>query len=248
MPPTIEELMEKMESLETRLSAKDENHPLPSEPHPKPVGSDGKAVEAKPEDDPVYTWDQLQQAVQENRISETQSHELWARQQRRLAVQEAKREILTETSANATATAVEREIERYREAIPAVMAPGSEQRNRVHAEYKRLRALDPVRFDESLTTELMALQGAFGPIAHVVKAVKTKPDGHRDVSSDDAADPADDTKDKDPKDTPPSSLSVDEKRYYEGAIRNKVYKDWGAVREELKFANSRLRRRYGARA
>lgn len=250
--PTIEEAMSKIERLEARLSQLPASPGLPSDPpDPLPVGADGRAIETQPsggaQPQPVYTWSQLQQAVQDNRITEDVAHQIWTDQTMRLAVDQAKSEITSELAATSSASRVEAEIAKYREAIPEIMNPASEQRQRVVREFARLTG--ELGYDKSdLRTELVAVQAAFGPITTVVKALKLKPEGHRDVSGDDA-DPgqADDGKDTDSGNTPPSTLSADEKRYYEDAIRNKVYKDWGAVRAELKFANSRIRRRYGAR-
>ena len=137
------------------------------------------------------------------------------------------------------------EIDKYRDAIPAIMDSQSEQRQRVVREFARLTGELGYPKDD-LRTELVALQSAFGPISEVARAVNTKDQGSRDVSSDEEPS-ADDEKDSDPASTAPSSLSADEKRYYQDAINKGIYRSWGDVREELKFSNKRVRRRYGAR-
>lgn len=244
---TIEEIAAKLDGLEARLASLPVQHPpaerLPSDPNQKPVGS---AASGDGEQQPVYTWAQLQQAVQENKITEEVAQQIWADQIVDRAVKTATDTVTTTLSDTTSAARVEAEIAKYREAIPQIMDPASEQRQRVTREFMRLTAeLGYAR--DNLRTELVALQAAFGPIDQVVKAVKTRTEGHRDVSGDTDPGPADDDKDQDPGNTPPSSMSAEERRYYEHAIRNKVYQNWGAVREELKFANKRLRRKYGAR-
>lgn len=251
---TIEELTAKIDSLEAKLAAvgqRGEGERLPSEPDPKPVGSDGRTVDAGNgngnREEQFYSWEQLQNAAQEGKITEAAAHQIWAEQNRKLAVREATQAVTTSINAQTTASRVEAEIGRYREAIPQVMDPSSEQRARVVREFSRLTGGLGYAKDD-LRTELAALHAAFGPIDSVVRAIKTKSDGHRDVSSDDDdPGPADDGKDKDPETTSPSSLSADERRYYQDAISKGIYKNWGAVREELKFANKRVRQKYGAR-
>ena len=244
--PTIEELQSQIDSLKATLATP--ASPLPSDPSPAAsVGPDGRAVEPRAGEEPVYTWDQLQAAVTENKITEAVAQQMWADQNRRLTVKEATDTVVNRLTAQTTATKVEAEIARYRDMVPAVMDPASEQRQRVVREFRRLVS-DLGYDDKDLRTELVALQGAFGPIDALAKMVKKpKSEGHRDVSHDDPG-PADDEKDQDKDNSPPSSLSAEERRYYENAIRQRVYKNWGQVRAELKFANQRTRRKYGARA
>ena len=241
MTMTAEEILAKMQEI-VSVPPKQEvvppaNDPLPSEPQPttQPV--------AQADEQPVYTWDQLHQAVNEGKITEGVAHEVWATQNRRLAVQEATNSVLTQTQARSTAVMVEAEIAKYRNAIPQVLDPSSEQRQRVVREFNRLTGLGFDKHD--LKTELAALQASFGTVEQVIKAVKPKPEGHREISSDGSA-PSSET--GDPKSTAPSSLTEDEKRYYGNAISRGLYKDWTEVREEMKFANQKTRRRYGATA
>ena len=240
MTMTAEEILAKMQEIVSappkQEAAPPPNVPLPSEPHPTthPV--------AQADEQPIYTWDQLQQAVQENKITEGVAHEVWATQNRRLAVQEATSSVMTQTQARSTAAMVEAEIAKYRNAIPQVLDPSSEQRQRVVREFNRLTGLGFDKHD--LKTELAALQASFGTVEQVIKAVKPKPEGHREISSDGSAP----SETGDPKSTAPSSLTEDEKRYYDNAISRGLYKDWTEVREEMKFANPKTRRRYGATA
>jgi len=228
-----------MDQLEAKLSAPPKAE-LPSDP---PADHE---VEDRPVDDrPAYTWEQLSEAVQEGKITDGVAQQIWSDQNRRLAVKEARETIAGEMAAQTTAAKVDAEIGRYRDLVPQIMDQSSEQRQRVTREFHRLT--NDMGFPKNeLRTELAALQAAFGPIDALAKAVKPKKEGHQDVSHDDGG-AEDDDKAEDPGGAAPSSLGAEEKRYYENAIGRGVYKDWGAVKEELKFANSRVRRKYGAR-
>jgi len=213
---------------------------LPSDP---PVAHE---VRDRPADDqPVYTWDQLSAAAQEGRITDGVAQQIWSDQNRRLTVKEAIEAVADDQAEKATTTRVDVEIGRYRDLVPQIMDQSSEQRQRVAREFHRL-VREEGESSKDMRTELLALRNCFGMIDTLAKAVKPKKEGHQDVSHDDGGSD-DDDKEKDPGGTAPSSLSAEEKRYYDNAIGRGIYRDWGAVKEELKFSNARVRRKNGAR-
>lgn len=111
-----------------------------------------------------YTHAQLRAAVDEGKISEDQLVEIWSRQQRELAVQEADARAEQREKQREAERAVGSEYERYLAAHPDLHDKTSEAWRRVKREYDYLKRLgDP----DNATTELKALRAALGPVDRI---------------------------------------------------------------------------------
>lgn len=227
--PTVEELETKLAALEAKMSST----PLRREKEPQ-------KEEPKPE--PQFTWAQLKQAASNGEISEDQAMELWSQQQRATAVAEATEKVAAETRTRDVQKAVNAEIDVFKEAVPDCMVPGTEARQRVEREFRRLVAIG---FDDSdVRTELAALQAAFGSSAQLKdrpKKAKKEPEKTAETHGSDGDDGSND--EGDAPDRAPSDLDPEVKRYYRQQIERGLYSGWKEVREELKFARTARKRR-----
>ena len=197
---------------------------------------------AKPPEQPrEFTRAELTASVEKGNLTQEQANDLWERQligQSRKVAREEALEVVTTTR---TTGLIDAEMRRYKELVPDVMREGTEARAKVAEEYKYL--VDRGH-PENRTTELAALRAALGSTEKLEKAKsRSKPDVHADEQSGAGGD--DDTGgDK----GPIKGLSARERDYYTSQIAKGRYKDWDAVKEELKHANTALRRKMGAKA
>jgi hypothetical protein len=188
-----------------------------------------KTTEKKPP-----TRAELLELVEARELTQEQADALWEKQIIDKATRAAATETTRTVSAEERARRVESELSGYKELVPDVWIDGSPERAKVAKEFEHLVGLGQSRTKE---TEAAALRAAFGPL-ETLRASKTARSGPSDTHSETGGSkpPADAGKD------PLKGLSAREKDHYESKIRQGIYADWNAVKEELKF------RRKGARA
>ena len=188
-----------------------------------------------------FTRADLAASVEKGTLTQEQANDLWERQlvdRTRKVARETATEVVT---INRTTGLIDAEMRRYKELVPDVMREGTEARDKVAEEY---RYLVDRGHPENRTTELAALRAAYGPIEKLEKAKsRSKPDVHSDEQSGGGGD--DDTGGDN---GPIKGLTAREREYYKSQISKGRYKDWDAVKEELKHANTALRRKMGAKA
>ena len=119
------------------------------------------------------------------------------------------------------------------------MRDGTEEREKVAKEYRDLVARGSPK-DRS--TELAALRVVFGSIEKIEKAQsRSKPDVQSDEQTGAGGDTGGGEADK------VKGLTARERAYYTDQIAKGRYKDWDAVKEELTYAKTALRRKMGAK-
>jgi hypothetical protein len=172
-----------------------------------------------------YTRAELRELVEAGKLNETQADEVMDRQLERRIMTKAEETFRATSETTTRAQRVEQVIDRYADAIPAVLTEGSAERERLVREYQYLIEHG---HPENKATQLAALRAAFGPVEKLqTKHAESREthmesggSGGRDDTTDDA-------------DGPPKNLTAGQKAFYADAISKRVYKDWKAVREEL---------------
>jgi hypothetical protein len=118
------------------------------------------------------------------------------------------------------------------------MAQGSEIRDRIQQEYTYLLGLGDKHCE---ATQLKAIRAVLGPVEKLkaAKSGRTSHEGHRETGGGGGAGPRGGQGNL--------KLSAKERTHYEGKVGpGKLYKDWKAVEDELKFARPETRQRHGA--
>ena len=96
---------------------------------------------------------------------------------------------------------------------------------------------------------MAALRAVFGPADKLesIRERERQPENHQEVMSGSGNRGGDQGTDEQNAERPPKGLSRRELSYYEGQITKGIYRDWNAVRVEMKHSNPGLRQRMGAR-
>ena len=183
---------------------------------------------------PRYTASQLQTMIDEGKATVGQ---VLAYQEETLKLDLARQvneKVSQHLETTTKQTAIQREVARYREAVPEVDTPGSAERIKLEKEFTYLvstgyDAKDP-------RTEVLAARAAFGDpdVAKSKRDARTitpKRDTMQDIASN--GNPNATTKD------PLKDLTVVQRQHYQKMIDKGVYKGWGEVKEELAFVPGR---------
>lgn len=198
-------------------------------------------VEAKPPADQPkrFTRAELRAAVEASQITQEQADAEMDRQIREDAKAEARAQAHDVVSKAQQKERVSTEINRYLAVAPEIgKGSDDEARERVAEEYRYLRSLGDAASPE---TELKAIRAVLGPIDRLEKARsgRASHESHRETGGGGGR------QEKPGKDFK-SNLDERTRAHYERGIQSGLYKDWDAVREELKYA--RPRQRMSARA
>lgn len=229
-------LGERLATLEGRLTERDRQSQTP------PVTS------APPKEEKIYTRAQLQAAVSAGQITQDKADEIYFDQVERRLI--GKVETITSTAIGTLTkqTTLESELAAYRTAKPeAFLDNGNADRAKVKAEFDYLTSR--LGHASTVETELAALRAAFGP-ADKLRAVNERhqdPQSHSEVMGGAGNRGGDQGTDEENAGRPPKGLSRDVRAYYENGISRGVYRDWNAVRKELKHAKPGLSQRVNAR-
>lgn len=177
-----------------------------------------------------YTWDQLEQAIEEGKITRA-----WANTYRENLIREkTRKETLAAVEETQTVkqreSSVESEIARYKQLVPEVLQAGSEPRQKVEREYAYM--VNTLGFKPSIATELAATRAALGDLETVERMVKAKQSTTRE--------PFMETHSSTQKPQGKSSRLIDkldgrQKAHYEKMLRTGQYKNWDEIEEELKW-------------
>ena len=186
-----------------------------------------------------FTRAELAASVEKGDLTQDQANNLWERQIIKRADDSARETANQVVTDRETARSIDADMLRYKELIPAVMRDGTEEREKVAKEYRDLVARGSPK-DRS--TELAALRVVFGSIEKIEKAQsRSKPD----VQSDEQTGAGGDTGGGEVEKV--KGLTARERAYYTDQIAKGRYKDWDAVKEELTYAKTALRRKMGAK-
>lgn len=196
----------------------------------------------KPEPEPAekaYTRVELDQAVEDNKITLVQAQDIMDRQTTAQTAKQINDSVQAAVATIDQGNKVEDEIDLYVKLVPAIETEGSDDRKRVADQFKHFIKIG---LPNDKSTELAALNSIYGSIESLKSAKGAKQEFDTHVETPSAG--GDDTVDSAAKDL---KLSVDEKRYYKQLIDNGQYKDWDEVAAEMKYADKRVRAS-GARA
>lgn len=197
------------------------------------------APAAAPEAKPVFTRQQLRQAVYDGKIDEDQMEDIWSKQVLEQARQQAREEAKASASTTSTQDKLANTLKAYADAIEGLEDPGSDNRALVEEAYEDLIDLhgQPANALEKQKLEALACRTAFGPVSKLkarVDRLKRSPNSHFEEGNGEGQSAAG------------SSVSGVPKHlvaYYEPLIKRGMYKDWAAVKAELKYASPQVAQR-----
>lgn len=186
--------------------------------------------------EPEYTWDQLEAAIADGKITLRQAQEHREKVLMKKAEKAFEEKLATLQKTTNTEDKVVKDLDRYKQSIPDIMTPGSESRQKYEREYMYLKSLG---HKDGYATQLIAARAAFGDVETVEKAAlvkKTTPKETFMETNSTSNKPQKNDKD------PLKNLSERERKHYEKMIDHGHYKDWKEVAEELAFVNPFARR------
>jgi hypothetical protein len=189
----------------------------------------------------TYTRTELSNFVLEGKINQDQADDIMDAQLQRNIETRIGGKLAHEAKEREIASALTSDFDAYTKAIPNISVQGTPERTRLEAEYRRLTQLGQ---PDSRATEVLALRSAFGP-PETINAAKEQSGGASHQETGGGSAPG--SNDGDAGKGAPSTLTAAEKSYYEGAMKEGLYKDWSEVRAEMKFANPQVRTRTAAR-
>lgn len=197
-----------------------------------------EATAKKPDPPKRYTRQELKAAVEAGQISETQADEILENQIRDEVTATARNEARAVVTSASREGRVESDIARYKAVAPEILDTGHETRHRLRESYNYFLSLGD---KPGTATELKALHAVLGPIEKLERARSGRfsSDSHRETGGGEAGKP----RTKSGKLT--DRLNADAKRHYEKQIEKGLYKDWGDVETELKYASPRIRQNLG---
>jgi hypothetical protein len=181
-----------------------------------------------------YTGSQLQTFIDEGKITVGQAlsyqEETLKLEAARLVEQKVEEKLSTVTRQST----VQREVARYKEAIPDIDVPGTEAHQKLEREYTFLVNMGYDAKDPK--TEILAARAAFGDpdLMKQKQAARTITTG-RDTMQDIAANGKPKPSEKDPL----KDLSSAQRQHYQRMIDKGVYTGWAEVKEELAFVPPR---------
>ena len=170
----LEQLKERANSLETRLQqaeiekARLDERAKASAP---PAGAAPKAA-------PVLTREQLQGAVDDGQITQSQMDTEILRQARETLRQELSQEFETKQVIAKQSEAVQTQFDAYVKLRPDVKVDGSDDLKRVQAE---IQALVGLGHPHDMRTEVLAMRSVFGPVDRIQETTRHRTETHRDV-------------------------------------------------------------------
>lgn len=192
---------------------------------------------------PKATREQIRARVEAGEMSEAEANDYLLEQRLNDMKSEIVESITTTTAQQQRESLVTEQIKAYQAKVPSVMAAGSPERTRVVQEFDYLTKTLGMPPDGR--AELQALRSVLGPVESLGNKADGTPEHHQETSGSGGGDESQGGSQN--TDGAPSDLSSAEKKYYADQIEKGIYKDWDAVKAELKYANTHLRQRMGAR-
>lgn len=184
------------------------------------------------EQKPTYTNAQLKQMVDQGKLTESQALDIREKQQTERMQQMIDSAVTNAVGTTKRTSVVNEGIERYVNAIPALNDVGSPERRKAEKEFARLRDLG---LEDNQTTNLLAMQTAFGPVESLEASKETagRGESHEETGGSGG------------KDTPsgsgwPKDMPKRNREHYEGQIAKGRYTKESAVAEWKKYATRRV--------
>ena len=181
---------------------------------------------------------ELRALVDDGRITQDEADNITEKQLRETITKDVTETVMTRAAETRRVDKINSEYGVYTVALPNVLVPGSEERNKVEKEFQGLVELGQ---PNSKVTEVLAMRSVFGPVEALTKPKDTR-ETHEETLGGSPPDPGTRT------DGIPKGLSQREREYYSDQINKGLYPDWKAVTAELEHADPGLRKRMGARA
>lgn len=193
------------------------------------------ATKPKPAETKEPTRAELLAAVKDGLLSQEHADAVWEKQIADRATAQALAATKQSSAVDRMMVKINDELTNYKALVPAAWETGSPERKKVEAEFNHLVSLG---HPSTTATEAAAMRAAFGDIAalKVAKSAKSgSKDSHQEVGG---AKPGAEGA-GDGKGDPVKGLDARKREYYEAGIKRGTYKDWNAVRDELKFARKK---------
>ena len=130
----------------------------------------------------VVSWKELKQQVANNVITEEDALEYRDKITAEKAAKAAEERLTKKLTAQSTNARIDTEIGKYKDALPDVNVPGTDERKKFDTEFRyqvEFAGMDP----KSLTTQLAALRAVYGPPERAVQYAKTKGKGSSGAES-----------------------------------------------------------------
>ena len=186
-----------------------------------------------------YSRQELSALVEDGKLDQGQADQIMENQLRAKVTREATDAAVSAVNANSRNDRISAEIGRYKDAVPDVLSDGSAARQRVEQEFQYLVSLGD---SPDAATELKALRAVYGPVDRLQKGEPGR-ETHQETGGEDPDAGGDD--DSMRTDGMPKGLTAAQRAYYKPLI-GRLYKDWGEVQAELKYANPRLVKKHAA--
>jgi hypothetical protein len=187
--------------------------------------------ETKAAAEPEYTWDQLEAAIAENRITRAWANEYKERKIEERAIKKAEARLEQKLTSTSKESIILSELDRYKKAAPEVLQGGTEERTKVEKEYAYL--VNVLNYPKTFATELAATRAALGDLDTVERKAQAKRTATKEPFMETHSSTQ---KPQQKKNDPIANLSQREKDHYEKMIRAGRYpKGWDSVREELEY-------------
>jgi hypothetical protein len=185
--------------------------------------------EQKAQNEPEYTWTQLQGMIDEGKVTLAQALEYREAKVREKAKREATQELEQRLAQTSKRSTVEQDLAKYRELAPEAVQPGSETRQKLEQEFRYLTEV--LGYQPTQETELVAARAVLGPVEALARArqAQTKTQAHREtyMETQTAGRPKETSKD------PLKALTPEQKEWYAGRIKAGMYSGWDEVKSEL---------------
>ena len=200
--------------------------------------AENEALKAKPKEDAPKQWSraELNALVADGKITQDAADATIDRQVREAAERAGRTAAAAEVAQRERAGLIARQLKDYRELVPSAWEAGSKERAKVEREYNALIELGQA---PNQATEVAALRAALGDPADIRASRATGRNGpgesHEEIGGGER--PGDGSKDTG--EGPPKDITPRQKAHYESMISKGHYKDWKAVRAELKHARPR---------
>jgi len=189
--------------------------------------------ETKKTAEPEYSWDQLEAAIAEGKITRAWANDYREKLVADKATREAERRLEQKLASTSQESTVFSELDRYKKAAPEILQQGSEERTKVEREYAYM--VQVLKFPPTHATELAATRAALGDLDTVERRVQAKKAATREPFMETHSSTQ---KPQQKKNDPIAELEKDPRRkaHYEKLIRAGRYPNgWDSVREELEY-------------
>lgn len=193
---------------------------------------------APKKDEVVYTLAELRTAVADEKISQAQADAIYDQQSQKSIKSQVDSSIKAHLDQSDAKRLVDDQLNEYMKLLPDLLKEGSDARTKVATEYNRLATtfgMPVAKSVDDTKLQVAACQVAFGEIEQLRQAkARDVTNENRDTHQEFDGNGQDQSTEGDQKVM--KKLDSRQRKYYQGMIDKKFYKDWKEVDEELKFA------------